>query len=50
MKRLPLIRHIRWFWMLWRINYFWMSCGPGRWFPPDVTEAELLDAIWRGEG
>src|SRR4030095_9151273 len=49
MRTLWGIRHVRWFWLLWRINVFWLSCGPGRWCPPDVTEAEALDRVWRGE-
>lgn len=49
MSRLPLIRHVRYFWHLWRVNRhyeMWASLGQ---LPVNRSMDEAaLDAIWRG--
>lgn len=49
MKTVWGLRHLRWAYWVWRINTFWLSCGPGRWFPPDQSESDALEKIWKGE-
>jgi hypothetical protein len=51
MKQLPIIRHVRWFWLSWRVHRFAAMCGEiglgmGYANPSDI---QYLDAIWRGE-
>jgi hypothetical protein len=48
-KTWPVIRHIRWAYLLWSLNYYWLTCGPGRWCPPTAAEAAYLEAVWKGE-
>lgn len=50
-KRLPVIRHIRWTWGAWRAYRWaqaWGSVGIGLGVI-NPSDADMLDAIWRGE-
>jgi hypothetical protein len=50
MKRLPLIRHIRYFIELYRVNrHYEMWLGFGRLPVNSHLDYEILDRIWRGE-
>lgn len=50
MKRWPIIRHARYFWLLWQVNRhyeLWVRLGM---LPVDADrDYAVLDAIWRGE-
>lgn len=50
MTRLPIIRHVRYFWLRWRVNQhyaFYRSLGM---LPVNAdSDYAVLDAIWRGE-
>lgn len=50
MRRLPVIRHLRYFYLLWHINRhydFWYRLG---YFPVHAErDYAVLDQIWRGE-
>lgn len=49
MKRLPIIRHIRYFWHVYHFNRhmdMWSHFG---YFIPQQADLDRLDAIWRGE-
>lgn len=51
MKRLPVIRHIRWLWLTWRVEVWahrfgQVGIGLGH---PNPSDQQQLDAIWRGE-
>lgn len=51
MKKLPIIRHIRYFWLSWRVHQWaraWGQAGIGL-GEPHPSDLEHLDAIWRGE-
>ena len=51
MKRLPVIRHIRYFWGMWRVRTWaalWADVGVGLGVPNE-SDQRALDAIWRGE-
>lgn len=51
MKRWWGIRHIRWFYLSWRVHKFAWECaqiGLGLGIPND-SDYRVLDAIWRGE-
>lgn len=50
MKRLPIIRHIRWLYYTWQVRRhyaMWASMGAMPWNYSEDKKA--LDAIWRGE-
>jgi hypothetical protein len=51
MKRWPVIRHIRWLWLAWRVRRWareWGNIGIGLGYPTE-HDLRVLDAIWRGE-
>lgn len=51
MKRLPIIRHIRYWWASYRVHrwaWSWGQAGIGMGFP-NPSDLEHLDRIWRGE-
>lgn len=51
MKRLPIVRHIRWLWGSWRVHRWARHCadlGLGLGIP-NRSDLDVLDAIWRGE-
>lgn len=50
MMRLPVIRHIRWFVLNFRLQRFlnqWASAGFLR--IPSQADLDYLDAVWRGD-
>lgn len=50
MKRLPVIRHIRYFLGVYRVNrHYQMWSSLGRMPVNAHLDYEVLDAIWRGE-
>lgn len=51
LSRLPLIRHIRYFWFKRKVYQWaatWGDYGVGLGYPHEL-DLERLDAIWRGE-
>jgi len=51
MKKLPIIRHLRYFYLRWRVQQHaaqWASIGIGLGIP-NKHDLDYLDAIWRGE-
>lgn len=50
MKQLPIIRHVRYYYLLWQVNRHydhWRSVG---YLPVNASsDYAVLDAIWRGE-
>jgi hypothetical protein len=49
MKRWPLIRHLRWWYLTWQCNRRWRTCAREDWRRPNTTDDALLDAVWKGE-
>ena len=49
MKTVWGVRHVRWAWAFWRCTLFWLSLDEQRWLASDQTDAEYLNAIWRGK-
>lgn len=49
MKRWPVVRHIRFLYLRWRFESWWLRCGRYYWLAPNVNDEEYLDAVWRGE-
>lgn len=50
-KKLPIIRHVRYFWYSWRVRVHamqWASIGVGLGIP-NKSDLEHLDDIWRGD-
>jgi hypothetical protein len=49
MLRWPIIRHIRWFVLMWRFQR-WMSVWAKLGYPiPQRSDLEYLDRVWKGE-
>ena len=51
MKRWPVIRHVRYFWLAWQVSRWaraWGQAGIGLGVPNQADVAHL-EAIWRGE-
>jgi hypothetical protein len=51
LKKLIVIRHLRWAWLSWRVHRFAAMCGDvglGLGYP-NPADLRQLDAIWRGE-
>ena len=51
LKRLPVIRHIRYFWFIWRVHVHaarWASVGIGLGIP-NQSDVDWLDRIWKGQ-
>lgn len=50
LKRLPIIRHIRWLYLSWQVERHYEACRSLEMLPinPHQDEA-FLDAVWRGE-
>lgn len=49
--RLPIIRHIRFYWHSWRLHLWvmsWCSVGIGMGIP-NKSDIDHLEKIWRGE-
>jgi hypothetical protein len=50
MKRLPIIRHIRWAWLSWRVEQHYKAWRALGMLPVNRDQDEaVLDAIWKGE-
>lgn len=49
MKRLPIIRHIRYFWHAFRFNVWWAKEGQYLGAVPNERDIEYLAKVWRGE-
>lgn len=49
-KRLPVIRHIRWLWLSWCLDRHLSNCSQmGIGFVPQDSDIAYLEAVWRGE-
>ena len=48
-KRLPIIRHIRWFYKHTCFVWWWKKTGRLYWLIPNPRDLDYLDAIWRGD-
>jgi hypothetical protein len=50
MKRLPIIRHLRWVYHTWQVNKHYEFYRKLGMLPVNADkDYEVLDAIWRGE-
>lgn len=49
MRRWPIIRHVRWFYLNVRFNLWWNSLPPALFICPNPSDLEYLDKVWRGE-
>lgn len=49
MSRLWGIRHVRWFWLNFRFNLWWVRTGCLLGAFPNPNDIAFLDAVWRGE-
>jgi len=48
-KRWPLVRHLRFWWLRWRFQAWWWQCRSLWWLAPHGTAEAYLGAVWRGE-
>lgn len=51
MKKLPIIRHVRWLYLSWRVHRWaasWASLGIGLGVPNE-SDLRHLERIWKGE-
>ena len=51
MKRWPIIRHVRYYWLSYKLHrwaYSWFSVGIGLGYP-NPSDTDYLNRIWRGE-
>jgi len=50
MKRLPIIRHIRYYYLMFRVNQHYAMWAELGMLPVNAqSDYDYLDAIWRGE-
>lgn len=50
MKRLPIIRHIRWLWLSYQVERHYRAWGTLGMLPVNRHhDVAVLDAVWRGE-
>ncbi len=49
MKRWPIIRHVRWFYLNWRFVCWWNGLGRHLGAVPNDADLEYLDRVWEGE-
>ena len=48
MKRWPIIRHIRFFYLRWRFNVWWAAYGQYLGAAPNESDLEHLQKVWEG--
>ncbi len=48
MRRWPIIRHVRYFYLRTRFIMWWNQCQ-GMFFAPNPSDLEYLEKVWRGE-
>lgn len=49
MKRWPVIRHVRWFWLAILFEIWWRRVGHRHGLVPSQSDLAYLDRVWRGE-
>lgn len=49
MRRWPIIRHIRYWWLSRQFCRWWLEVGQYHWLAPNQLDLEYLDRVWRGE-
>jgi hypothetical protein len=49
MKRLPIIRHVRWFILHARFMQWWFSVGRHYWLVPNDEDMQYLEDVWNGK-
>ena len=49
MKRWPLVRHIRYYWLLYRYNRWWVQVGQWYWLSMNPSDEAYLADVWKGE-
>lgn len=49
MKRLPVIRHIRYLWLRARFTYWWATTGQHLGATPNEADLRFLDDVWEGK-
>lgn len=49
MKRWPIIRHVRYFYLRTRFNIWWNTIGHVLGAFPNPSDIEFLEAVWKGD-
>jgi len=49
LKRLPIIRHLRWYWHARKFYRWWYGLGWHLWVFPNPADLEFLDDVWKGK-
>jgi hypothetical protein len=49
LKRLPIIRHLRWYWHTQKFLRWWYGIGSYFWICPNPADLDFLDDIWKGK-
>jgi hypothetical protein len=49
MKRWWGIRHLRWYYLDWRLTRWWLNMGQYYWLAVNPSDEAYLDAVWRGD-
>jgi CHC2 zinc finger len=49
MSRWPIIRHVRWWYLNWRFNRWWLRVGRNHGVAPNPCDEVYLDYVWKGE-
>lgn len=48
-KRLPIIRHVRYFYLLWCLDRWWNNVGRHHWLLVNDADIEYLNWVWNGK-
>lgn len=48
MKRLPVIRHIRYLYLRWRFTQWWIAVGQHLGAYPNERDLDYLEDVWNG--
>lgn len=47
-KRWPIIRHVRWFFLAWGFERWWQDYGRHLGAVPNQSDLRFLEAVWEG--
>lgn len=48
MKRLPIVRHVRFLWLAWQFDRWWRGVGCHLGAFPNQADFDFLDDVWHG--
>lgn len=48
-KQLPIIRHVRWFYLSWSFGHWWDKVGRHLGCFPNEADMKFLDDVWEGK-